>query len=98
MARSSKNPLRKLSRLQLLELLAQQERELNTLRKELAEKEAQLAKRRIIMENSGSIAEAALKLNGIFEAAQRAADDYLESIQGPDMQALFRDLGFEETP
>jgi len=98
MAKSSKNPLRKLSRLQLLELLAQQERELNSLRRELAEKEAQLAKRRIILENSGSIAEAALKLNGIFEAAQRAADDYLESIQGPDMQALFRDLGIEETP
>ena len=98
MARSSKNSLRKLSRLQLLELLAQQEREINMLRKELEEKEKQLLDRRIIMDDCGSIAEAALRLNGIFEAAQRAADDYLESVKGPDMTSLFRDLGIEETP
>lgn len=36
------NPLRKLSKLQLLELLAQQERELQALRQELAEKEEAL--------------------------------------------------------
>jgi hypothetical protein len=39
-----------------------------------------LAERKIVIEKSGSIAEAALKLNGIFEAAQRAADQYLYSI------------------
>ena len=33
------------------------------------------------MENVGSIAEAALRLNGVFDAAQRAADYYLQSIQ-----------------
>ena len=76
----SQNPLRKLSKLQLLELLAQQERELQTLRKELAEKEAALADRRIQVESAGSIAEAALKINEVFEAAQRAAEQYLESV------------------
>ncbi len=75
------NPLRKLSKLQLLELLAQQERELQTLRKELEEKNAALEDRRIRVEEAGSIAEAALKLNEVFEAAQRAADQYLESVK-----------------
>lgn len=76
-----KNPLRKLNKLQLLELLAQQERELQKLRAELSEKEEILAKREIQVAESGSIAEAALKLNGIFEAAQKAADDYLASVK-----------------
>jgi len=78
---ASKNPLRKLNKLQLLELLAQQERELQILRKEVEEKTAELENRRIVMQDCGSIAEAALKLNGIFEAAQQAADQYLESLQ-----------------
>ena len=76
-----KNPLRNLSKLQLLELLAQQERELQKLRADLAEKEEALAKREIQIAESGSIAEAALKLNGIFEAAQKAADEYLLSVK-----------------
>lgn len=38
-------------------------------------------KREIDMEDVGSIAEAALKLNGVFDAAQRAADQYLQSIR-----------------
>ena len=75
------NPLRKLSKLQLLELLAQQERELQALRKELAEKEEALQNRVLQMEEAGSIAEAALRLNDVFEAAQRAADQYLESLR-----------------
>lgn len=37
--------------------------------------------RRIELEHAGSIAEAALKLNGVFEAAQKAADQYLYNIQ-----------------
>ena len=37
--------------------------------------------RTITIENAGSIAEASLKLNKVFEAAQKAADDYLESIK-----------------
>ena len=79
--RNAQNPLRKLSKLQLLELLAQQEKELQALRKELAEKNAALEDRRIQIENAGSIAEAALKINEVFEAAQKAADQYLESLK-----------------
>lgn len=38
-------------------------------------------KREVDMENAGSIAEAALRLNGVFEAAQRAANQYLQSVR-----------------
>lgn len=78
--RVQKNPLRKLSKLELLELLAGQEKEIEVLRRELAQKDAILAERRLVSEQAGSIAEAALRLNGVFEAAQRAADQYLESL------------------
>ncbi|MCF2596769.1 DNA repair protein [Pseudoflavonifractor phocaeensis] len=78
---TEKNPLRKLSKLELLELLAQQERELQSLRAQLAEKEAQLEDRMLTIRDSGSIAEAALKLNDIFEVAQKAADQYLENVK-----------------
>ncbi len=38
-------------------------------------------KRAIELKEAGSIAEAALRLNGIFEAAQKAADQYLYNIR-----------------
>ena len=51
------------------------------LRQELDEAQAECAKRQIILENAGSIAEAALQLNEVFEAADRAAKQYLESVR-----------------
>lgn len=82
---ANQNPLRKLNKLQLLELLAQQERELQSLRKELEEKTAALEDRRIRIEQAGSIAEASMRLNEVFEAAQRAADQYLESLKAASL-------------
>ena len=40
-----------------------------------------ISRRRILLEKAGSIAEASLQLNGVFEAAQKAADQYVENIQ-----------------
>ncbi|MCQ2514913.1 MAG: DNA repair protein [Ruminococcus sp.] len=73
--------LRKLSRAELLKLLVAQGRELEQLKTELDDAKQQLANRQIVIENSGSIAEAALKLNEVFEAAQKAADLYVENIK-----------------
>lgn len=73
--------LRKLSRAELLEMLLIQSKEVERLKNELEEANRKLDDRRIILEESGSIAEAALKLNDIFEVAQRAAEQYLESIK-----------------
>lgn len=43
--------------------------------------QAEREKRETDLENVGSIAEAALRLNGVFDAAQNAADYYLRSIR-----------------
>lgn len=73
--------LRKLSRAELLELLLEASRENERLRSQLQKTKELLATRVIEIENAGSIAEAALALNGVFQAAQRAADQYLENVR-----------------
>ena len=77
--------LQRLRRSELLEILLSQQKQIESLKKELAEAKEQLEDRKLVMARSGSIAEAALKLNGIFEAAQRAADQYLFSIGATDL-------------
>ena len=73
--------LKKLKRSELLEMLLARTEEVERLRAELDEAQKQLDDRTIVLENSGSIAEAALKLNGVFEAAEEAAKQYLENIE-----------------
>lgn len=75
------NELKKLSRADLLEMLIEQSEEVEKLRALLAEAEEKLGQREVILHEAGSIAEASLQLNGIFEAAQSASKQYLESIQ-----------------
>ncbi len=77
----TKKELKRLSRTKLIELLLEVTKENDLLRKQLGEAQRQLAIRAIRIRHSGSIAEAALRLNGIFEAAQAAADQYLENIR-----------------
>lgn len=73
--------LRHLSRMDLLEMLLEQSREVERLQKELETVKKQLEDRRIMEQEAGSIAEASLRLNKVFEAAQQAADQYLENIR-----------------
>lgn len=73
--------LRKLSRAELLELLLAECRENERLRAQLAEAGRRLRDRRIQIDRAGSIAQAALQLNGVFEAAQRAANQYVENVR-----------------
>ena len=71
--------LRRMNRMELIEIiyaLKQHEEELEQqnakLRRQLADRTLRLV---------GSIAEAALSMNRVFEAAQAAADQYLESVK-----------------
>lgn len=87
--------LKKLGRADLLELLVAQSKEAEGLLQKLEESEAKLAEaeekiaateeklrdRSIKVDQAGSIAEAALSLSGIFEAAEEAAAQYLENIE-----------------
>lgn len=72
--------LQRLSRAELLELLIKQTEENEQLKRQLESADTKLRERNIDMENVGSIAEASLKLNGVFEAAENAARQYLENI------------------
>lgn len=73
--------LRRLSRRQLLEMLVIQKKENTRLRQELERARAALIERRIAIDQSGTMAEAALRLNQVFEAADRAAKQYLQNIK-----------------
>ena len=73
--------LRRLSRTDLLELLLAQRRENEQLRCLLDETQAQLADRTIKLNRAGSIAEASLQLNGVFEAAQASCQHYVENVK-----------------
>ena len=75
------NELRKLSRGELLKMLIAQAEENKSLRERLEKAEAQLADRQIKIEQAGSLAEASLALNGVFQAADDAARQYLENIE-----------------
>ena len=73
--------LKKLTRTELLEMLLHQVEENEELRRQVDELQAELDSRALVMQQSGSMAEAALKLNGVFGQAQQAADDYLRNLQ-----------------
>lgn len=73
--------LRRLSRAELLEMLIAQIEENEQLNQKLQEAQAALADRKIAIDQAGTLAEAALQLNGVFEAADQAARQYLENIR-----------------
>lgn len=73
--------LRRLNRAELLEMLLEQSKEVERLKEQNQKLTEQLENRRILIERAGSIAEAALQLNQVFETAQRAADQYLENVR-----------------
>ena len=73
--------LKKLRRVELLELLLDQAIEMERLQKQLEQAQEALACRQLQMKEAGSMADAARRLNDIFSSADRAAQDYLESIR-----------------
>jgi len=82
--------LKRLGRAELLELLLVQTREVERLQNELAQARAQLDSRLITVQNAGNLAEAVLALNGVANAAQAAANQYLENIAAMEAQAKLR--------
>lgn len=69
--------LRRLSRAELIDILFELQTQNENLTAENRELAAQLESRQLQITEAGSIAEAALRLNGVFEAAQAAADQYV---------------------
>ena len=73
--------LRRASRLDLLKLLLEQRKENEALRQQISQMGEQLQQRQIAIDQSGTLAEAALKLSGIFDAAETACQYYAENIR-----------------
>ncbi len=88
--------LKRLRRPELLEILLAQSREIDALKEKNGQLARQLESRRIELAEAGSIAEAALRLSGIFEKAQAAADLYLESVKARRQEDAGRDAAAQK--
>ena len=73
--------LKRLGREKLLEMLIEKTRENEALRSRLQEAEDQLNDRMLKVEKAGTMAEAALLVNGVLEAANQAGKQYMENMQ-----------------
>lgn len=77
----SDDRLRRLSRGELIDIIYQYQCKNQEQAEKIEELTAQLEDRRTRIRNAGSIAEAALSLNRVFEAAQQAADQYVQELK-----------------
>ena len=73
--------IKKLKRIDLLEILLAQSKRIDELEEELAETKCQLLSKKIRIREIGTLAEASLQLNHIFEDADAAARQYLHNIR-----------------
>ena len=73
--------MRNLRRSDMMKIMLEQQKKIDSLTRELAEANAKLSDRRIAINRAGSIAEASLALGNIFEEAQQAADRYLANVR-----------------
>jgi len=81
-----KNDLKHLRRSELIDLIYEMKKREIELQTRLDEAEAKLQAREITIEKAGSIADAAVQLSGVFQAAQEAADSYLKSIKAKEKE------------
>lgn len=78
---ASEMELRKLGKSELVNRVEELNKEVEMLKEQLGAAENKLNSREIELKEAGSIAEASLRINGVFEAAQEAAKQYLENIK-----------------
>ena len=77
----SNNEVKRLNRAELLELLLAERKRNEALEQECQRLKEQLADRELRVERAGSLAEAAISVNAVLEAADAAAAQYLENLQ-----------------
>lgn len=82
--------LKKLNRNELLQLLLERTRENEELREEIAELRKELDDRILKIGKAGNLANAMINVNGVLEAAQKAADQYLENIAAMEAETKLR--------
>ena len=79
--------LKKLSRIELIDIIYEVQKRYEECAAENQRLKAALEDRNLKVASAGSIAEAALSVNRIFESAQAAADQYLSSLQAANEDA-----------
>ena len=77
----SEKDLKRLGRAELIDIIIELQKENTVLTNKNKKLTQMLNEKNIILNNAGSIAEASLKLNKVFETAQAAADQYVESVK-----------------
>ena len=76
--------LKHLSRAELIDIIYELQKQSNEKDAQMKKMQTALDERTIRMTKAGSIAEAAISVNSVFEAAQAAADQYLDSIRAAE--------------
>ena len=79
--------LKRLNRAELLELLLAESKRNRELEQALQQAREQLADRALRVERAGTLAEAAMSVNRLFEAADAAAEQYLEILRSKNAEA-----------
>lgn len=82
-----RNESMNLSKNEMIMVMHDQEQEIEKLKSQVAELQAKLDGYEIKVSESGNLAEAAAKVSGLFEAAQRTVDTYLENMKRRDERA-----------
>lgn len=80
---------RRLSKADLIDIIFELQKNEKILFEKIEAIKAQLDSKSIKISSAGSIAEAAISINGVFEAAQAAADQYIEQVKAnADSEAM----------
>lgn len=89
-----RNESMNLSKNEMMMVMHDQEQEIEKLKSQVAELQSKLDGYEIKVSESGNLAEAAAKVSGLFEAAQRTVDTYLENMKRRDerAEAAFNDV------
>lgn len=89
-----RNESMNLSKNEMMMVMHDQEQEIEKLKSQVEELQAKLDGYEIKVNESGSLAEAAAKVSGLFEAAQLTVDTYLENMKKRDeeSEAVFADV------
>ena len=89
-----RNESMNLSKNEMMMVMHDQEQEIEKLKSQVEELQAKLDGYEIKVSESGSLAEAAAKGSGLFEAAQLTVDTYLENMKKRDeeSEAVFADV------
>lgn len=73
--------MRKLKRVDLLELLVAEEKENSALKGRIKELEDKLRIRRKMLDDAGTVAEVTLLMNRVYDSAEKAARQYVENVK-----------------